>query len=177
MDLSQSQIKLILTQQGLLAMKHPVHHVGVKKFSGKIIYSPKDETKVSITFEAETRSFENIDSEMGDFERKGFQDILHAKVLESDKYPKITFKSLSVSEVKSNGDQRSFTLSGDLTLHGTTKRVTFPVNATIDKDVLRASGEAKLKQSDYGMVPYQGGLGTIKIADELKITFVIVAKQ
>ena len=176
MDLSQSQIKLILTQEGLLAMKHPMHHVGVKKFSGKIFYSPQDETKVSITLEAETKSFENIDPDMGDFERKGFQDILHHKVLESDQYPKIIFKSVSVSEVKANEDHRSFTLSGDLTLHGTTKRIAFPVNAMVDKDVLRAAGEAKLKQSDYGMVPYQGGLGTIKIADELKITFVIVAK-
>src|ERR1041385_381737 len=137
MDLSQSQIKLILTQEGLLAMKHPMHHVGVKKFSGKIFYSPQDETKVSITLEAETKSFENIDPDMGDFERKGFQDILHHKVLESDQYPKIIFKSVSVSEVKSNEDHRSFTLSGDLTLHGTTKRIAFPVNAMVDKDVLR----------------------------------------
>ncbi len=176
MDLAQSEIKLILTQEGLLARRRPVHNVGVKNFSGKILYPPKDETKVSITLDAETSSFENIDPDMADIERRGFMDVLHNKVLEIDKYPKIMFKSASVSDVKSRGNNRSFTLSGDLTLHGTTKRVAFPVNATIDKSMLRGTGEAKLKQTDFGMTPFQGGLGTIKIADELKITFVIVAK-
>ena len=52
-------------------------------------------------------------------------------------------------------------------MHGVTKRVAFPVNCNHQRNrELRAAGEAKLKQSDFGMKPFEKGLGLIKIGDE-----------
>ena len=62
-------------------------------------------------------------------------------------------------------------------MRDTTKRVSFPVAVTIAKDQLRATGEASLKQSDFGIKPYSGKLGLIKIGDDVKINFEIVAKS
>ena len=65
---AQSQLTLTLLQEGVLRKIHPTHHVGVKRFSGRI-QLPADETKALVELDAETKSFINIDSDMKDFER------------------------------------------------------------------------------------------------------------
>lgn len=175
LDLAQSQLSLTLVQEGMLSKRYPTHLVVVKNFSCNITL-PRDEKLTTVTLEAEAKSFTNADKIMSEFERRGFHDVLQNKVLESERYPAIKFKSVSVSGLKKTGDTRTFTLNGDLVLHGVTKRVAFPVIVTLANDQLRAIGEASLKQSDYGIQPYEGNMGLIKIADELKINFSIVAK-
>jgi polyisoprenoid-binding protein YceI len=173
---AQSQITLTLIQEGLLRKIHPTHHVGVKSFSGRI-QLPADESKASAELDAEAKSFVNIDQSMSDFERSGFHKVLHEEVLASERHPTIKFRSASISNVQKSGDSRSFTLHGDLTLRGVTKRVSFPVKVTINGNQLRATGEENIRQTDFGITPYSGGLGTIKIGDQLKVSFVIVAQS
>lgn len=174
-DASQSQIKVLLNQRGLIARRHPNHTVLAKSFSGKINL-PKDEARLTVTLETQSASLTNVDTTMGDFERKEFHAALRNEVLETEKFPTIQFSSVSVANIQRSGDHRTFTLTGDLTLHGVTQRVVFPVKATITKDQLQASGEAKLKQSDFGMKPFEKGLGLIKISDEVTVAFTITAK-
>ncbi len=176
-DLPQSQVAVTLTQEGFIARRYPTHRVEVKNFSGKVEVSEKDETQVAVEVEAETKSLTNVDQEMSDFERKEFHGILNSAVLESDKYPKIKFVSTSISDSRKSGESRDFMLNGDLTLRGATRRVSFPVNATMTKEQLRATGEARFKQTDFGITPYSGKLGMIKTGDEVKVSFTIVAKR
>ncbi len=171
---AQSQLTLTLIQEGVLRRVHPTHHVGVKSFTGRI-QLPADESKALVELDADTKSFINIDKDMKDFERSGFHKVLHEEVLASERYPTIKFLSVSLTNVQKSGDQRSFTLNGDLTLRGVTRRVAFPVKVTISGKQLRATGEENIKQTDFGLTPYSGGLGTIKIGDQLKVSFVIVA--
>ena len=171
---AQSQLTLTLTQEGLLRNIHPTHHVGVKSFTGRI-QLPADESKALAELDAEAKSFVNIDKNMNDFERSGFHKVLHEDVLASARFPTIKFRSVSVSNIQKSGDHRSFTLNGDLTLRGVTRRVAFPVKVTINGKQLRATGEESIKQTDFGITPYSGGFGTIKIGDQLKVSFVIIA--
>lgn len=175
-DLSQSQVAVTLSQEGFIARRYPTHRVEVRNFSGKIDVLEKDETQVAVEVEAETKSLTNVDQAMSDFERKEFHGVLNNTVLESDKYPKIKFVSTSISDARKSGESRNFTLNGDLTLRDATKPVSFPVTVTMTKDQLRATGEAKFKQTDFGMTPYSGKLGLISIGDEVKVSFTIVAK-
>jgi polyisoprenoid-binding protein YceI len=175
-DIAQSQVAVTLTQEGFIARRYATHRIEVKNFSGRIEAPEKDETQIAVEVEAETKSLTNVDPEMSEFERKEFHGILNNTVLESDKHPKIKFVSASISDARKSGETRSFTLNGDLTLRGVTKQVSFPVNVTMTKEQLRATGEAKLKQTDFGITPYSGKLGMIKIGDEVKINFAIVAK-
>jgi polyisoprenoid-binding protein YceI len=174
-DATNSEIAVILTQEGMISRRYPTHKVLAKSFNGKIVL-PKDETKMTVELEADPKQLTNVDAAMGDFERKEFHAVLRNQILEVDKFPSIKFVSVSVNDVQRDGDKRSFTLTGDLTVHGTTKRVSFPVNATLGEKELRASGEEKLKLSDFGLKPFEKGMGLIKVADELKVTFNVVAK-
>jgi polyisoprenoid-binding protein YceI len=79
--------------------------------------------------------------------------------------------------VKQTGnDKYSLVVNGDLTLHGVTKRIAVPVEATITPQQLRATGKYTLKQTDYGIKPYSAAGGTIRVKDEIVINFNIVAK-
>jgi polyisoprenoid-binding protein YceI len=176
-DLSQSRVIATLTQEGFIARRYPTHRVEVKNFSGKIEASERDETRIAVEVEAEAKSLTNVDEGMTEFERREFHNVLNNLVLESDKFPKIKFVSVSVSDARKSGETRAFTLNGDLTMRDVTKRVSFPVTVTISKDQLRATGVAGLKQTDFGIKPYSGKLGMIKIGDDVKINFEIVAKS
>jgi polyisoprenoid-binding protein YceI len=174
-DAAQSEIIVLLTQEGLVRKRYPTHRVIVGKFSGTVRV-PKDESKTVVEVETDAASLTNVDKTMSDFERREFQKVLHNSVLESARFPKIMVRSVSATDLKSSGSNRTFTLNADLTLHGVTKRVTIPVSVTFNGEQLRATGEAKLRQSEFGITPYSGGLGTIKIGDEVKVTWSITAK-
>ena len=174
MSAAQSQITITLTQEGALQKIHPLHHVGAKNFTGQI-QLPTDESKTSVELDADTKSFVNIDTDMKDFEKSGFHKVLHGEVLRSEQFPSIKFRSVSVTNLQKSGNNRSFTLNGDLTLRGVTRRVAFPVKVSLNGNQLRATGEENIKQTDFNITPYSGGLGTIKIGDQLKVSFTIIA--
>jgi polyisoprenoid-binding protein YceI len=177
-DSSQSRVIVHLSQSGLIARRHPRHEVEVKDFNGKIDVSTRDEKEIEVEVEAQARSLTNIDKTMSEFERGGFHNVLHNSVLDSEKFPTIKFTSVSLSNDRRIGEQRKFTLNGELILRGVTRRVSVQVD--LDKMTdreLKATGEGTIKQSDFSIQPYEGGLGTIKIGDEVKVSFVIVAKS
>jgi len=176
-ELSESSVTATLKQDGFIARRYPTHHVEVKNFSGKIEAPEGDETRIAVEVEAEAKSLTNVDEGMTEFERKEFHNVLNNLVLESDKFPKIKFVSSSVSDARKSGETRAFTLNGELTMRDVTKRVSFPVVVTLSNDQLRATGDAELKQTDFGITPYSGKLGLIRIGDEIKINFAIVAKS
>jgi polyisoprenoid-binding protein YceI len=175
-DLASSRILVQLTQEGFLAKLRPRNEVAVKSFNGKIQVAQSDESDIAVVLESEVNSMTNVDKDMSEFERREFHNVLHNVVLESEKFPTIKFASISVTDVQGTNEGRTFTLNGDLTIREVTRRVAVPVSVTIRDQELRATGEGRIKQSEFGIKPYTGGLGAIKIADEVKINFVIVAK-
>jgi polyisoprenoid-binding protein YceI len=73
-------------------------------------------------------------------------------------------------------NDKGMRLQGELTLVGQTRPV--PVDATIrlGPDTIRASGTFSVKQTDFGIKPYQGGpAGTVKVGDRLTFTFDAIA--
>jgi polyisoprenoid-binding protein YceI len=175
-DMASSRIMVQLTQEGFLAKLRPRNEVAVKNFNGKIQVAQNDESDIAVVLESEVNSMTNVDKDMSEFERKEFHNILHNVVLESEKFPTIKFASISVTDVQGSNEGRTFTLNGDLTIREVTRRVAVPVTVTIKDQELRATGEGRIKQSEFGIKPYVGALGAIKIADEVKVDFVIVAK-
>jgi polyisoprenoid-binding protein YceI len=174
-DAAQSQITIGLTQEGAIRRLHPSHTIAVRTYTSKLTL-PKDETKTAFELLVEAPSLINVDKTMGDFERKGFQNVLHKQVLESEKFPQIIFKSSGLVALKKDGEKRTFTLTGTLNFRGVTRPVSFPVTATFGKTAISASGSAKFKQTDFGITPYADALGAIKVGDEMTVNFSIVAK-
>lgn len=116
---------------------------------------------------------ESIESGKGSMNRKIYG------ALKEDDHPQITFKMTS-SELTGNGTPDAFTLNvtGDLTIAGTTKEVTFPVNATrVNENSFRFEGTYGLNMEDYEVDPPSAMFGTIKSGEEVDIIFNILVNQ
>ena len=75
----------------------------------------------------------------------------------------ITFRSSAVRLV--DGDGR-LAVEGDLTMAGSTR----PISAQLDVGADgRVSGTVRLLQSDWGIRPYRGLMGALKVRDEVEI--------
>lgn len=85
-------------------------------------------------------------------------------VLEISAYPTIAYEA-------------SAARTGDFTLHGTTRRQ--PVNARVlvHGDMLRASGEVPIRQTEDQLEVVRVPGSLLKVKDELKLTFDVVARK
>ncbi|MDP9283158.1 MAG: YceI family protein, partial [Chloroflexota bacterium] len=72
----------------------------------------------------------------------------------------------------------TFQLTGDLTLHGVTKSVTFDVKATRSNGKLTAIATANpsWKFGDFGMEP-PSSFSVLSIVDEIRMEFALVANE
>src|SRR6266571_7172150 len=84
------------------------------------------------------------------------------KVLAADRYPEAKF-SADRFEPAANGGG---VLSGTLTLHGQTRPIRLEVKQT---GTDRYHATASVTQSEYGMKPYSGFLGALKVRDAVNI--------
>lgn len=66
-------------------------------------------------------------------------------------HPKATFKSTKVEATKDG-----FSVTGDLTMLGKTKSITFPASVAVDAGKLKLNSEFKINKLDWGMT-YGGG--------------------
>jgi polyisoprenoid-binding protein YceI len=89
-----------------------------KDFTGSVNFDDKDITKSSVSFTAKIASIDT-----GVEPRN--KHLRTADFFDADKYPEMTFQSTQVSK-KGKGYQ----MTGDLTIKGVTKRVTFPFTIT-----------------------------------------------
>jgi polyisoprenoid-binding protein YceI len=173
----ESNVWVFVGKAGLFSALGHDHEIGIKSFSGSIDVPQLGASGGSLELDIETKSFVVLDKEASEKDRTKIFTAMHNDVLESEKYQKITFRSVSVSDLKPTGEgSYSLTLNGDLTLHGVTKRIALPATVTITPEQLRAVGKYTLKQTDYGIKVYSAGAGTVKVKNEVVVNFSIVAK-
>jgi polyisoprenoid-binding protein YceI len=117
----------------------------------------------SVELTADPRSLEVREGHRGvkpltDKDRDEIRRNIDEKVLHG--HP-IEFRS---SAVRRDGGQ--LTVEGDLTMGGNTR----PLSARLDVDGQgRATGTIPLTQSDWGVKPYRGLMGALKVRDDVEI--------
>lgn len=88
------------------------------------------------------------------FKRTLMQEHFNENYMDSDKYPKSTFKGhindLDLDAFLKGGPQR-VTVEGDLTIHGVTKHVTVPGALELNKGSLLVNAYFSVAPADYGI--------------------------
>jgi polyisoprenoid-binding protein YceI len=97
-------------------------------------------------------------------------------VLETAKYPEITFKSTDVKGNLKNG-VFNMKIGGNLTLHGVTKHIVIPATVTIEGDSLHAKGEFKLNRKEFKVNATEAFHGFVKVKHVLRFSFDIIATR
>ena len=168
---SESSFTVFVGKAGALSFLAHDHNIAVRSFSGRVVVPEAGAAQGSLELEVDAKSLALLDK-ISDKDRAEITKSMHDAVLESGKFPKITFRSTGVSHVSG----ASLTVNGDLTLHGVTKRIAVPVTVSATPQQLRATGKFILQQTDFGITPYSAAAGSIKVKNEVILNFNIVAK-
>ncbi len=175
-DSAQSKLEIHVYKEGVFKAFGHDHLIAAKGISGEARFDPQKIADSIVRLKISTKSLTAIDPGESDKDRQDVQSTMQGeKVLDTAKFPAITFASSGISAAKKAGDGWDLTLSGKLSLHGVEKLVTLPLHVRADSGQLRAQGELSLLQTDYGITPVKAGGGTVKVKDKLKITFSIAA--
>ena len=126
-----------------------------------------NEATPSVELAVDARKLRVVDKEISEKDRAQVQqDMLGPKVLESEKFPEIRFRSTNVERL----GEGKWLVTGDLTLHGQTQSV----KVNVEGQNGHYNGTAELKQKDFGITPITVGGGAVKVKNELKVDFDIV---
>lgn len=110
-------------------------------------------------------------------ERNQITNVTRDKIMEAGQYPKIAFRSTSISPNKPVKGGFVGTIRGNLTLHGVTKPVAIPVHATVSGNTIHATGRVTVNQSTYHMTLLSLFMGAVKVNDPVTLSFNITAKK
>ena len=163
---SQGTFRLHTSREG---MAKKVGHdlvIEATNWTAKVDVDGDDISRSTANVTVDTRSFKVVSGTGGakplsDKDRRDIEDNIDKKVLNTGKFPEITFGSTSV---KSTGGD-NVTVLGDLTIMGTTRPASMDITVAGDK----ATGTMNLKQSDWGIKPFSALMGALKLADALTI--------
>ena len=137
------------------------HHNGsFQKFSGEIDYTGDPTTsRVNVTMDA--TSITADDPQLT-------EHLKTADFFDVAKFPQAKFESISI---KPGGDKgASHTVTGNLTMHGVTKSVTFPATIAATPDAVTVNSDFAINRKDFG-INYAGAADNL-IRDDvvLKLT-------
>jgi polyisoprenoid-binding protein YceI len=110
-------------------------------------------------------------------ERASIENALREDVLETARYPEISFKTRSVTSERRGDGTYDVRLTGDLRLHGVRRAMTIPARVALEPGALHAIGIFEIRQSDFKITPFSFIKGAVVIKDEVTISFDIVANR
>jgi polyisoprenoid-binding protein YceI len=119
----------------------------------------------------------DILDEVTNADRRQIERVMSDEVLESKLYPIAEFRSSRIASTKAGENMYRVTLTGDLALHGITRSIALESQLVAGEDTLRIQGSFSLLQSDYGLRIASVANGTLKLKDQLKFGFFLVARR
>jgi polyisoprenoid-binding protein YceI len=125
----------------------------------------EDPGQNSLTLSADSGSMEVIEGTGGikaltDEDKVEIKKTLEAEVLQPGQ---VEFKSTAITPMD---DGERLKVSGELSMNGNVHPLDFELEFGPDGAV---SGRATVKQSDWGIEPYSGLFGTLKVRDEVEV--------
>ncbi len=116
---------------------------------------------------------EAFSADVSDQARQGTRDnMLGERLLDVARYPHIVIASVSLTGPRWNPD-----VTADVTLHGTTSRVSFPAAVVEHGDALTVVARLALALSAFGIEPFSVLGGGLKVEDRVDVRVRVVAER
>ena len=173
-DAGQSRFMVRAFAGGFLSAFAHDHNIAIREFGGEAQFTYGTVEPASLQLKIKSASLAVTDK-VSASDRQKIAETMRDEVLEIGEYPDIIFNSTGIAATKTGEGQYQAKITGELTLHGVTRPVTISAQLEFGNASLRARGGFSLKQSNYDIKPVSVAGGTIKVKDELKFTFDIVA--
>lgn len=175
-DPAKSRLIVETETSGLSLMFAHDHKIEAGEFSGVATFSRRNSTLASLELTVRAPSLHLIE-EKSVTDRAAIENALREDVLETARYPEISFKSHRVTSERRGDGTYDVRLTGDLRLHGVRRTMTVPARVALDPNGLHAIGVLELRQSDFNITPFSFVKGAVVIKDDVTISFDIVANR
>lgn len=162
---------------GLLSAFAHNPKIAVRKFDGNVDVTPGAPllagARMRLRIQADSLQ---VVEDMSDKDREEIHRRMREQVFDVENFPEILYQCSKVT-ASGIGDRYWVALQGELTMRGVTRPVPVAAKVLLNGDSLRASGEFTLRQSDFQIPPVTAAAGTIRVKDEVKCRFDIVARR
>jgi polyisoprenoid-binding protein YceI len=175
LDTRASQFTVQVFAGGLLSAFGHSPTIAICYFSGeaRVNSSDLEQASLKIVIQAESLA---VKDDISGKDRREIERVMKQEILETSRYPEIVYECPSLAAQSAGEGQYSVTLNGDLTLHGVTRSQPVPARVTVTGDSLRAFGTFSLLQTDYDLKLASVAGGALKVKDELKFSFNLLAR-
>jgi polyisoprenoid-binding protein YceI len=174
-DAGQSRFQVQAFVAGLLSFAGHSPTFAVRDFQGTMTVEGDVSQLVSLEMTIAPDSLELLDR-VSDSDRKEIDRRTREEVLETRAYRDIVFRVPDTTVDRVDGGRYRVRINGQLSLHGVTRSHRMNAELQAVDDTIRLVGETPLHMSDYKIKPVSALGGTIKLKDELKLTFDIKAR-
>jgi polyisoprenoid-binding protein YceI len=90
------------------------------------------------------------------------------KSLDANRFPQIRFQADGIEKTADG-----YRLTGTLKIHGKSRKRVIDMRVKDLGDSWRLSGEADIRQSEFGVKPYSLLMGSMKVADVVTVSFTV----
>lgn len=129
---------------------------------GTIIFVPGSVCNFNVSVKVKTIDTDNSSRDA---------DLKSEKYFDAEKYPLITMQSTKVNTTNKSS-QGWYYFTGNLTMHGVTKVVSFPFRAIKKGDDYLFAGEFSVNRLDYGV-----GSNSTVLSNTVKVSLSVLAKK
>jgi polyisoprenoid-binding protein YceI len=150
--------------------------IAIRDYDGEIHSVPETYEKALVRVTVRTSAMEVLD-EMKNDDRKKLEQLMYEDVLDVKRFETAVYESKEIAVQKLGTDLLQARVTGELTFHGVTQTHSFDARVTDMGTMLRISGELQLRQSDYGIKPVSFAAGALRLKDEVKFKFELVARR
>jgi len=161
---------------GLLSAFAHSPTIAIRDFEGEVLLDSDAVEQSSLQIVIRPASL-TVTDDISDKDREEINRRTQDEVLESDSFPEIVYECSRLSASKTEGGQYWVALNGDLTLHGVKRSQPVSARVSVNGTTLRATGDFSIRQSDYEIRLVSAAGGTVKLKDELKLSFDISARK
>ncbi len=146
------------------------------EFAGQVQFQPEHLETALLQFRVKADSLQVAD-QISDKDRREIERMMKDEVLETTRFPEIVFVSTSVSADRIYEGFYRVKIGGELSLHGVARAHSIEAQVRVMDDRVRVEGESVLRQGDYGIKRVSVVGGTLKVKDEVKLSFDITATR
>jgi polyisoprenoid-binding protein YceI len=175
-DSKVSQFTVQAFASGLISSVAHSPKIAIRGWTGDVRFIPGTLGEANLKINVRSDSLQVLD-EMGESDKRKLHRVMYEEVLEVSRFPEISFESSHIGVEKLRDNLSRVNVEGQLTLHGVTKGETFFSQVAMSDGSFRAYGEFSLLQSDYSIRIASIAGGTMKLQDELKFSFYVVAHK